>query len=345
MNRKKFRKLTCLTLMFALLFSYASFAADSKISSVTLTITSYIEAGDDDSDVDVSTTSSHYYVDDVTIVNEPSGEWSSGAKPRIKVTLEASDGYAFSSSFSKSNVTIKGNDATVTSVSKGTYTATISITLEALDYYSDDYELDVDDMSWDEEYGTAYWEEAEDAKRYEVRLYRNGSSVTEILTTSDTYYDFAENFTSSGTYTFRVRGVYNSSNKGSWNESEELDVTSSEARAIRNTAGTSDSSSSSSSSSGSDSSGGWSGSGDTWYYYSNGSKVTGWLEISSDEWYFMDSNGLMLSGWYNDGTNFYYLNTDHDGTFGKMLTGTQTIEGVPHYFNEDHDGTYGRLIE
>ena len=31
----------------------------------------------------------------------------------------------------------------------------------------------------------------------------------------------------------------------------------------------------------------------------------------------------------------YYLNEQHDGTFGKMVTGTQTINGVTYTFNAD----------
>lgn len=68
---------------------------------------------------------------------------------------------------------------------------------------------------------------------YEVRLYRDGSSISSAISTTDTSYNFASYFTGSGDYTFKVRAIYNSSNKGDWEESDELSVSSSEARDIR----------------------------------------------------------------------------------------------------------------
>lgn len=68
--------------------------ADTKITSISLKIDSSIEAGDSDSDVDVTTSSRYCSVDDVEVTNEPSDEWKSGARPKIKVTL-SSDGDAY----------------------------------------------------------------------------------------------------------------------------------------------------------------------------------------------------------------------------------------------------------
>ena len=54
----------------------------------------------------------------------------------------------------------------------------------------------------------ASWEDSGDARKYEVRLYRNDNSVTSVLTTSDTSYDFSGYITKSGDYLFKVRAVY-----------------------------------------------------------------------------------------------------------------------------------------
>lgn len=59
--------------------------ADTKITSISLKIDSSIEAGDSDCDVDVTTSSRYCSVDDVEVTNEPSDEWKSGARPKIKV--------------------------------------------------------------------------------------------------------------------------------------------------------------------------------------------------------------------------------------------------------------------
>lgn len=85
---------------------------------------------------------------------------------------------------------MSGDDGKVTSVSRsGSYTFYVNITLDALDD-DNDYDLYVDGLEWDESDGNAYWDDAEDAKRYEVRLYRGGNSVTSVVSTSDTSYDF-----------------------------------------------------------------------------------------------------------------------------------------------------------
>lgn len=109
-------------------------AAGTKISSVPLSIESEIQAGDTDSDVTVSTSSSKFDVDDVAVTNEPSDEWDDGDKPKLKITLYADDDYYFASGFSKSSVSLSGSDGTVTSVSRSSSdTLIVYVTLDALD--------------------------------------------------------------------------------------------------------------------------------------------------------------------------------------------------------------------
>ena len=68
-------------------------ATGTKISSVSLKISSEIEAGDSGSDVTVTSSSSKFSVEDVEVTNEPDDEWEDGDKPKIKITLEAGDDY------------------------------------------------------------------------------------------------------------------------------------------------------------------------------------------------------------------------------------------------------------
>ncbi len=89
---------------------------------------------------------------------------------------------------------------------------------------------------------------------------------------------------------------------------------------------------------------GWQGSGDNWYYLRGGARVTGWLGLTADEWYFMDNSGLMSAGWFNDNGTVYLLNPAHDGSYGKMLAGYQYYNGFLYYFNEAHDGSYGAMF-
>ena len=54
-----------------------------------------------------------------------------------------------------------------------------------------------------------------------------------------------------------------------------------------------------------------------WYYLNdNGSMATGWYKVDSN-WYYSNSNGVMQTGWLNDNGTWYYLNSS-----GEMVTNT-----------------------
>ena len=311
-------------------------ATSTKISGVSLRIASDIEVGSRGADVSVSTISSKYYVEEVEIKNEPSDEWEDGDKPKIKVTLEAADDYYFASGFSKGDVNLTGNDGTVTSVSRTSSTLVVSITLEALEGESE-YDLDVDGLDWDAEDGTAYWNENEEAKKYEIRLYRGSTAVTSVITTTRTSYHFGSYITKGGYYTFQVRGVYNSSNKGSWKESESWYVTSAEAAEISSNSSSDDNSdgSSSGSSSGSSGPGATAGSGawlkdDIGWWYCNADRsytVSNWQYIDN-VWYYFNETGYMVTGWVQWNAKWYYCSDS-----GAMLANTTTPDG--YYVGSD----------
>ena len=106
----KIKELTALTSAICMLSvpnTTALAATGTKINSVPLSIESEIEAGDTDSDVTVSTSSSKFDIDDVVITNEPSDEWDDGDKPKLKITLYADDDYYFTA-LTKDKVTLKG---------------------------------------------------------------------------------------------------------------------------------------------------------------------------------------------------------------------------------------------
>lgn len=70
---------------------------------------------------------------------------------------------------------------------------------------------------------------------------------------------------------------------------------------------------------------------------------------SSYDWFYFDLNGNMVTGWFQDGENLFYLNQNSDGTRGRMVTGWYWISdqnGVQkcYYFNPNSDGTRGKLI-
>lgn len=311
--------------MLALVWACPAFA-DGTISSVSVKITSDIEAGNDYGEVNVTTSNSKYYVEDYYITNQPDGEWKRGNKPKVKITLGAEDGYSFKSSFSKSNITLSGTEATVSSVSRSKSTLVINVTLSAIDEGDGGYDLEVYDLQWDESTGEGYWEENGDAKRYEVKIYR-GSSLqnSSTLTTDNTYYDFSEYLTRSGTYTFRVRGVYSSSYKGKWQESESFYVDSSTARDFREASGSSSDTSSDSNSGGpsggsgntggpgQDGTGAWLKDSVGWWYCNadRSYTVNNWQYINN-KWYYFNERGYMVTGWVHWKNVYYYCGPDGD---------------------------------
>ena len=99
-----------------------------------------------------------------------------------------------------------------------------------------------------------------------------------------------------------------------------------------------------------------------WYDHGDGTYATSWEKIDG-EWYFFDDKGWLVSGWLQRGKRWYYLNPNHDGTFGRMLTGWIEVDGKWYYagnegilsgwqeisgkwyrFNEAHDGTWGAML-
>ena len=96
----------------------------------------------------------------------------------------------------------------------------------------------------------------------------------------------------------------------------------------------------------------WEGSGDTWRVKaSNGSGylTNSWFQDLDGSWYMLGADGIMYSGLVTDQSTgkSYLLNTQHDGTFGRMLTtdGVYNVNGVNVYltFNQNHDGTFGAI--
>ncbi len=317
----------------------------TSVSKVSLSIESEFELDGDSYDINIDSNSGNYSVDGYKLQGSiPSGGWQSSSHPVIIITLSLDnpESYKWAVS-SKSNVTISGDSGTVTSVSKsGNYlhiTFKFGKLSENISSDSGDYDLTVDDLSWDEESATAYWAGGNDAKKYEVKLYRSGSILKTITTTSD-YYCFASSFTQSGTYRFKVRAVYSSSKKGSFATSENFTVTSTEASNIRSEYGSTSNNSSTTSVSavttsgtvtggstagpGGSSGGQWIQDNNGWWYRNaDGTYTTNNWQYINGQWYYFLETGYMATGWINVNGVWYYL----DATNGNMYTSRMTPDG------------------
>ena len=65
----------------------------------------------------------------------------------------------------------------------------------------------------------------------------------------------------------------------------------------------------------------------------------------SNDWYFFDEKGYMVTGWFEYKGNKYYLNPVSDGKKGYMYTGWNMIEGKWYYFSEAADETKGSMLK
>lgn len=84
------------------------------------------------------------------------------------------------------------------------------------------------------------------------------------------------------------------------------------------------------------------------YRYINGSYPKNiWLELKwngATDWYRFDENGYMVTGWFHDGTNWYYRHNTADGRRGHMYLGGHQIDGKWYYFSQEGNGTKGAML-
>lgn len=303
-------------------------AADTKIDKVKLTVSYDREpkSGDDIGNVTVKTDSSEFRVDYAEYTNS-TDTWKVGDEPEIRVELSARDGYRFAYE-SKSHFTISGSGASFKNADIGSdkYYMEVYIKLKRIGGKLSGTE----NLEWSGT--TAYWDELDGAKSYEVRLLRDSKTVITQETTS-TAYDFGGYINKEGTYTFRVRAISDYNNRvGEWSEdSPDYDVDEEDTWRAGNGRWVSDQNGWWYAYSG----GGypadcWKQIGGTWYYFQrSGYMATGWQKISG-EWYYLAPSGAMTTGWQMVNGAWYYMNGS-----GVMQTGWQYIGGRWYYMGSD----------
>lgn len=324
------RDFAVMVTLFLFLGAGRAYGASKKtINSVYLYVTSEIEVGTEDDYVRVISQSNRCWVDEVRVMNVPSNGWESDDKPKLKITVRTDEGYAFSG-VTKSRVHLSGDTGKVTAVSRdGNDTLRISVTLNALEGYDGGHSLEIDSLMWDEYTGYAYWDDANDAERYELRLFRDDVEVTgSALKTSNTYYDFSPRLTRNGYYCFKVRAVYDREEKGDWKTSERWYVSSADAAAFSTgkailpavtgkpgPGGETEAELSEI---------GWRLEEEGWRYVKEDltCPVSQWMQIEGC-WYYFDERGYMATSWVFVDGNWYYL----DPESGAMYENTVTPDG------------------
>lgn len=333
----------------ALSLSVPAYAADQKISTVKLKVEigEEPEAGDDVDDnpgVSISTGGDKCEIGDAPEYYDTNDdEWERGEIPVIRLELDAKEGWKFTSS---TKVSVSGfhSELKSKSVKDSGKTLRVYIKLRKVGGPLDD----VEDLEWSGK--TAKWDDVDGANKYEVKLYRNGSSVTTITTNSERF-DFYPYMTKSGDYTFKVRAISTSDGeKSEWSdESDEYYISSSEV--YKGAPPTTNDYTNSSSTSGTSGSGpvssaqstGWVQDNLGWTFWQNGQALRNtWLYVDNN-WFYLGDNYYMMTGWIHVDNNWFYLNPVSDGTKGAMKTGLQNINGAIYYLNPVSDGTKGAM--
>lgn len=210
----------------------SSFAAAEetreKITDIYLDVLSTIEAGSSSGKVYVTSGDGNYWVQSTEILNDDD-DWQGGMIPRVEVTIRAASGYYFYTTAS-SAFHLSGDDASFVTARREDERETMILIIKLGKLENGD--LSVSGAQWSGSDGTASWNTNPGAKYYQVRLYRDGRSVTGNCTAYDNYYDFAGDITSQGDYYFTVRAVGSESEKGDWDSSDSWYVSSREADEI-----------------------------------------------------------------------------------------------------------------
>lgn len=107
---------------------------------------------------------------------------------KISVEFKAKKGYYFGT-VDEEMFSFEGDEVTFVSakVKNNGSGMTLIFTLG-----SDEDDLSVHGLSWNEEDGFAEWEENDNARVYQVKLYRNDVAVGSTRMTKNTTYDFSE---------------------------------------------------------------------------------------------------------------------------------------------------------
>ena len=331
MIRKNKLRLTLTTALMTAALGFPALASE-RIEDITLEIESGIHAGEygDGDYVDVIVDHEGCYLDTVTVTNVPGDIWETGDEPRLKIVLRTDEGYIFASGLGEDEVALDEETGIVTSVSRSSSRLTILVTLAELDEddyyeYDEDYTLDVEEALWDSAVGgLAGWAGNDYARKYEVRLYKDGDEVGQTVTTEKLTYNFSGHFSGAGTYQFRVRAVRGEYDEGSWAVSDERTVSDEEAARIRSQAA-----STSHGYAAVDPAGTWLWQPEAGWWWCNPNRsypYSVWAMIDGKWYYFNEQGYCVMNDWVTTGGKWYYC-----GESGAMVT-SQMINGQ-YYVN------------
>lgn len=339
--KKYIRIITCIAILccIALGSALTAWADDEgeEIRSLSLEITSNVEAGSGSGEVTVTTTGTRFHISSYDFVNAPA-KWKAGDEPKVKIILDANDGYFFSTSLKSSRIHLVG--AKYSSMRKrGTDTLEVTVKLKIVKGTLED----IDNADWDNRaLGRATWDKVSGAPAYEIKLYRGDTMVQHVDKVATAYCNLYPYMTTKGTYYYKVRAIGKDSNKnylspGDWCESSELEIDDRDRapkKQVVNSSG-----SPAAGTSGPSTETGWIQNPSGWWYKNaDGSyTVNGWQAING-KWYLFNMQGYMLTGWQTFNNKTFYLSSN-----GDMLPGWIQLDRTWYYIDPDNGMQRGWL--
>lgn len=324
---------------------------DDDLTNCSLTVTADITADSGLGSLDVTANDERYSVASFGFVDAKSS-WKPGETPKVKVVVEAADGYVFSSRMNSGKVRVKGGTCTGMKRLNSGATLEVNIRLKAVKGEMGE----IEDAFWvSNPLGKAKWDSAENASAYEVRLYCGNTSVKTVDKTTTNYYDFYPYMTKKGDYYFKVRPVPRNSNEsaylntGDWVTSDQLTI---DRNNVAPAGLTENGTTAPDSGNGGYASYGWVSEGNRWWYReADGSYPAGEWSFINNKWYlfnkagymetgwqlwdgryyYLSVNGDMMTGWIESNKKWYYL----DASNGHMLTGWLNAGSGFYYLNVD----------
>lgn len=334
--KNKHIKILLLTLISSIMFNSMVFAAEErdKISKVELDIQYDIDK--DNIELSVDTDSDLYSVEDYEITNEPTDDdgWNNYDTPRVKIYISADSDYYFSGS-GKSYFKFDGDDVTYVSSDRDSDKSEIELVIDLIPVNGSIG--NPSGLRWSSN-GNASWNRAYNAKKYEIKVVRNDSTInSEELTTTNTNIDCLKYINNTGNYKFKVRAVNSDKKKSQWVESEEWTVTES---ILQNLDAAWDSGTGKSIAEGKrepgivESTTGWIKDTTGWWYKNlDGTYTTNnWQQINN-KWYYFNDKGYMATGWLQLGDKWYYLEPANES--GEMKTGWINVNEKWYCLRED----------
>jgi len=319
MTKKRILAALAAVAVLASAFCMNSFASTTrkKISKVSITIEGVIHVDDriSDSNIEVTTSSDHYSMDEYEFTNTAPGgnaHWTSDDVPEMKIYLNAETGYYFNISGTSQITVIGGTVTAATRESNDEGTSGVLVVTVTLPSLANQVSA-VDEASVNAD-GICTWSAVENAGNYEVKFMRNNATLGGVQTVTGTTLDCGKYMTKAATYHFMIRAINKNDAKtaSKWIDSAQVTIGAEQAKAHADKNASDQSA------------GTWEQDGAAWKFrLPEGTYVMNAWRMINNVWYYFNGDSTMATGWVFDNGKWYYM----DQASGAMLRNSTTPDG------------------